>query len=213
MAKYAHCMTADFKNESGLWVISYNPEPYVKAWTTAGKLWTNLNQRLRAKTKNNKLYSECSNNFKSFQEFAEWCQLQHGYLNKEDNGNYWSLDKDILGCGKSYDPSSCLFVPNFINVFFSYNKVNRGKFPIGVNFHKESGKFVAQCTVNGKQEHLGLYLHPMEAHKAWQETKLLQLEQLLSWSLETKHEKLITALSYRVELLKNQVIKGLETLN
>ena len=34
---------------------------------------------------------------------------------------------------------------------------DRGEYPLGVYFHKASGKYVARCLVNGKRQYLGLY--------------------------------------------------------
>lgn len=41
----------------------------------------------------------------------------------------------------------------------------------GVSWHKSSGKWVAQITINGKRKHLGLFCDKFSAHKAWLSAK------------------------------------------
>ena len=43
---------------------------------------------------------------------------------------------------------------------------NKAKFK-GVNWHKASGRYVAQISNHGKKEHLGLFDTPEEAHEAY----------------------------------------------
>jgi hypothetical protein len=84
------------------------------------------------------------------------------------------LDKDILFEGnKIYNPETCRFVDKDLNNFLTDSGAARGEWPIGVNWHKVTGKFVAQCRnpfIN-KQEHLGLFNCPNEAHNAWRQRK------------------------------------------
>lgn len=209
--KYVHSTTDDFRNEQGLLVVSYNPEPYHKVWTRGGRLYHSLCQRLRAKTKNNIVYEGCVNNFESFQFFVDWCQHEFGYLNKESNGNFWSLDKDIIIGDKCYSPESCMFIPARVNVFFSYLKKSKGAFPIGVNFHKSSGKYVAQCNSGGSQKHLGLFLTPEEAHQAWQKAKLTELQAIIDDYSPLGHLKLNQALEIRLQEFENNIKFKTET--
>lgn len=86
--------------------------------TRAGRVWNNLQTRTDGRHKD-KCYDEAVNGFKGFQEFAEWCQSEYGYMNVEQNGRFWQLDKDILVSGNMvYSPDTCCFVPNRINSVF-----------------------------------------------------------------------------------------------
>lgn len=82
-------------------------------------------------------YIGTENRFCDFQEFASWANEQYGYMNKEKNGNYWSIDKDISGIGH-YCEEGCLFVPNYINASILDSKAIRGDLPLGVVYRKET---------------------------------------------------------------------------
>jgi len=101
-----------------------------------------------------------------FSEFRNWMN------NQPWEGN--DLDKDILHPGnKQYGPDKCVFVPHALNNFITDNRASRGDYPIGVSFCKQNSKFRAQCNnpFTGKQEHLGYFYGPDEAHEAWRKRK------------------------------------------
>jgi len=133
-------------------------------------------------------YKDCnvSDNFLSYSFFYDWCQEQIGFDKVDEKGRIWCLDKDILFTGnKLYSETVCIFVPNEINVFFTDSGNARGEYPIGVNFHKASGKFTAYCTVNGKRQYLGLFSAPQEAFLAYKPFKESLCKQLaLKWQHE-----------------------------
>lgn len=85
------------------------------------------------------------------------------------------LDKDLLVPGnKIYSPDTCIFVSSQVNCFLNKQTSSRGEFPIGVYFNKKNKKFLAQCRILGyraRQEYLGLFDCPKEAHKAWLDRK------------------------------------------
>ena len=86
---------------------------------------------------------------------------------------------------KTYSETACVFVPQEINLFFIDRGNDRGEYPVGVSFHKRDGKFQAQCTVNGKQQYLGLYNTPEEAFTAYKPFKESLCKQLaLKWQSE-----------------------------
>ena len=101
-------------------------------------------------------------------------------------GRYWELEKDLLFTGnKTYSETNCVFVPHEINLFFTDRGNARGEYQIGVSFHKASGKFVAQCAVNSKLQHLGLFDTPEEAFAAYKPFKENLCKQLaLKWQTE-----------------------------
>ena len=48
-----------------------------------------------------------------------------------------------------------------------------GEYPVGVHLDKRIGKYQARCKnpFTGKQEYLGLFSAPEEAHEAWRKRK------------------------------------------
>ena len=84
------------------------------------------------------------------------------------------LDKDIIAPGnKLYSPDTCTFVLPATNLFVIARDASRGDYPIGVSLYKPTGKYQARCQnpFTGKQEHLGLFSTPEEAHEAWRKHK------------------------------------------
>ena len=98
--------------------------------------------------------------FKKWMEQQDW----HGKC----------LDKDIIVPGsKLYSPDTCAFVLNATNLFVTANDASRGDYPVGVDLYKPTGKYRAKCGnhFTGKQEYLGLFSTPEEAHESWRKRK------------------------------------------
>ena len=90
-------------------------------------LWRNMLKRCFNENCQNKqpTYKGCnvSDNFLNYAYFYDWCHEQVGFGKVDDKGRYWQLDKDLLFVGnKTYSETTCVFVPNEINLFFN----NRG---------------------------------------------------------------------------------------
>lgn len=103
----------------------------------------------------------------TFSVFKYWMEKQPWEGNQ--------LDKDLLVPGnKVYSAGTCLFLPSEINKFLLECGALRGKYPIGVCWHKPSRKFAAKCCnpLTRKQEHIGYFHCPNEAHLAWATRKL-----------------------------------------
>jgi len=101
-----------------------------------------------------------------FSNFERWMKTQD-WEGKE-------LDKDLLKAGnKLYSPDFCVFIPQELNTFTTDSRANRGEYPLGVYLHRGSGRFKAQCSnpLTGRQEHLGYFDNPEDAHKAWRKRK------------------------------------------
>jgi hypothetical protein len=84
------------------------------------------------------------------------------------------LDKDLLCVGnKEYNPENCVFVTKIVNTFLIDKVKSRGTYPIGVRFNNVAKQFEAQCRnpFIKKQEYLGLYNCPDQAHLAWKRRK------------------------------------------
>ena len=133
-------------------------------------------------------YKGCnvSDNFLNYSYFYDWCQGQIGFGKVDEKGRSWCLDKDLLFVdNKTYSETACVFVPNEINSFFIDRGNDRGEYPLGVYFHKASGKYVARCWVNGKRQYLGLYNTHEEAFAAYKPFKEALCKQLaLKWQTE-----------------------------
>jgi hypothetical protein len=100
----------------------------------------------------------------TFSNFKCWME-QQDWENKQ-------LDKDLLKVGnKEYNPENCVFVTKIVNTFLSDRGKARGEFPLGVSSYK--GKFIAQCSnpFTGKQEYLGYFDCPEQAHLVWKKRK------------------------------------------
>ena len=111
----------------------------------------------------------------NFQNFAKW--FDENYY--EIEGERMCLDKDILVKGnKEYRFDRMIFVPERINTLFIKSDAVRGKYPIGVSYHKASGKYATSILKHNKDEWLGLYNTPNEAFIAYKEAKEAYIKQV-----------------------------------
>ena len=70
-------------------------------------------------------------------------------------------------------------------MFFTDRGNDRGEYPVGVCFHKQTGKFTTYCKVNGKRQHLGLFDTPKEAFTVYKPFKEALCKELaLKWKEE-----------------------------
>lgn len=99
-----------------------------------------------------------------FSNFRAWMIKQDWYGKQ--------LDKDILVPGnKIYSPATCIFVSPFINSLLGDSKAIRGKYPQGVTWHNQHGRFRATIKLIGKSKHVGYFDTPGEASKAYKKAK------------------------------------------
>ena len=104
----------------------------------------------------------------NFQDFAEW--WHNNYY--EIEGETMQIDKDILVKGnKEYKFDRMIFVPKRINSLFTKRDGCRGDYPIGVCYHKASGKYIAKCNTLKGTKHLGYYSTPEQAFLVYKEFK------------------------------------------
>lgn len=96
--------------------------------------------------------------FSNFKKFYD--------LNYREN---FHLDKDLLVDGnKIYSPSTCIFVPLYINNLFTDRGGKRGKYPIGVSYEaKARNKYKACISIDSVIIHLGMFPDVETAHLAW----------------------------------------------
>lgn len=140
--------------------------------------------------------------FIKFQEFAEWCQNQHGFGQPKH-----SLDKDILIPGnKVYGPDTCVFVPQRINSLLTHNQSDRGVYPVGVclyqptDGHNPLKPFKSAIAIDGKTKHLGYYDTPEAAHAAYKVAKEAEVRRQALNHVDSIDPRVFAALmSYEVK--------------
>ena len=122
--------------------------------------------------------TNCSENFKSYTYFYEWCNKQTGFGNIDEKGKSWQLDKDILLCGnRIYSEDTCVFVPARINTLLIRRDKARGEHPIGVYWHKRHCRFRATCNLVGVKP-LGEFGTAQEAYLAYKTYKEMIIKQV-----------------------------------
>ena len=143
------------------------------------QLWSNMLGRCFNESfkKTNPTYRDvtCCDEWLSFATFLEWCNKEVGYSGKLDG---YQFDKDLVIKGnKTYSPEACSFVPRDVNVLLTDHRTARGEWPVGVAYHKHTGKFDARMSCgNGKQKHLGSFLTPEEAFAVYKIAKEAQIK-------------------------------------
>ena len=165
-------------------------------------LWQNMLQRCYSDTfqKKQPTYEgcKCSENFKYYEYFYEWCHKQIGFSNQG-----WHLDKDLLIKGnKVYSESTCVFIPSEINAILTKCAASRGEYLIGVHWSKTHKAFKAQVGKNkGKQECLGYFNTEIEAFNAYKTAKEAFIkEQANEWKSQIDYRAYEALMNYTVEI-------------
>lgn len=115
----------------------------------------------------------CSDDFKDYTFFYEWCNKQVGFGNADENGRSWQLDKDLLVKGnKIYNENVCVFVPQRINNLLIKRDACRGELQVGVHRLANGRGYIAKCNIGtGTQKYLGYFNTPQEAFQAYKTYK------------------------------------------
>ena len=165
-------------------------------------LWKHMLQRCYSDSykKKNQTYKDCkcSENFKSYEYFYEWCHKQVGFSNQD-----WQLDKDLLFKGnKVYSENTCVFIPSEINLALIKCDKIRGKQPIGVHYHKRDKAFMAKVCKNKKgSEYLGLFKTEIEAFNAYKQAKEYFVKELANkWKSQIDIRAYNALMNYTVEI-------------
>lgn len=123
-----------------------------------------------------------------FSVFKDWMKAQ------DWKGN--ELDKDILKQGnKIYSPKTCLFLTHSINSLLNTNKTSRGIYPIGVSYHKATGKYQSNVNINDKLKYLGLFKTVKLAREAYKTAKYANIKAIALQQTEPLRTAL---LSYKI---------------
>ena len=187
----------------GVGVLGTKYQPTINGVKTKEyDLWQSMLQRCYSNTykKKRPTYEGCevSDNFKSYEYFYEWCHKQIGFGNES-----WHLDKDLLIKGnKVYSEDSCIFIPQEINSLLVKCTASRGKYLIGVCWHKTNKAFISRVNKNkGKREHLGLFNTEIEAFNAYKTAKESFIkEQAEKWKSKIDERAYQALINYTVEI-------------
>ena len=149
-------------------------------------------------------YIDCkaSEEWHNFQNFAKW--YYENYYEVE--GERMHLDKDILvKHNKIYNPETCIFVPQTINLLFTKRNNARGESVIGTI--PVNGKYLVQChlinlkTGKSKQKNLGRYETQEKAFEVYKYYKEKNIKQVADYYREQIPEILYNILyNYEVEI-------------
>ena len=190
----------DFKNSQGLWMMEVLPRTEIRKITTAYSHYGSMRSRTTKGTKESLRrpnYELVSNSFKDFQEFAEWCQSQTGYACG------FHLDKDLLDkSAMTYSKETCVFLPPELNILLIKRERGRGKSPVGVCAHKDTGKFLSQCAARrGRQVYLGLHTTEEGAFNAYKKFKESFIkEQANKWKDQIDPRAYAALMNYEVSI-------------
>lgn len=202
------------RQANGMWLKSYQTETG-QVDTRAGKIWCDVSTRTNPESAFVKKYPKYANSrnlFPNFQEFAEWCQPQVGYMNVEGSGKYWQLDKDIITpYNQNYTIEDCAFVPNELNKLLNFRHERGGRFLIGVSNPGRNTKFQGRLNYNEKQLYLGLYHTQIEAHRAWQKAKIDCIIDSAKKYRGSVDERVIEGLYLHAKLIEEDYKQGTET--
>jgi len=104
-----------------------------------------------------------------FSNFEKWMLAQ------DVNGK--ELDKDIIKQGnRVYCPEYCRFISSSLNSLLVGCDATRGAYPMGVDWHKQSGRYRAKIAINGKRKHLGLFKTVLEAKSTYDKAKYAEIK-------------------------------------
>lgn len=172
-------------------------------------LWTDMLLRCTEKfwkKRSSYVGTTCSDNFKNYSYFYEWCNKQVGFGIKDSIGRYWHLDKDLLFKGnKLYSEDTCVFIPQRVNSLLSKRLASRGKLPIGVSWSRVVLKYRSACNVGEYPKKvtkcLGYFDTPEQAftaYKIFKEEFIKGVAEKYKWQIDNK---VYTALlNYKVSI-------------
>ena len=110
--------------------------------------------------------------------FSYWLYLHENWETLE-------LDKDLKG-GKIYSPSTCLFVPHYVNSLFVMKRKEH-EYPLGVSLKPQDPRMVsphsnpyrARIRKDNKEYSLGHHYSVESAHAAWQLAKVTHIKEVI----------------------------------
>lgn len=194
-------MFPSYYGKGYLGVGKYNSRntPSFKIWLGVLTRLNNDNVRVKQPTYND---VEVCDEWLNFQNFAEWCYTQKGFISKDGDNRSYQLDKDILVKGnKIYSPETCCFVPQELNKLLTNRRNERGIYPVGVTYDKKRDCFVAQIFCYGKNKNLGSFKTPEEAFLAYKKAKESHIKDVTKkWKSEISAEVYESLLKWEVSI-------------
>lgn len=137
--------------------------PYYSTWRTM--ITRCYSAKLHARQPNYADVRVCDE-WHLFSTFRKW-MVEQEWEGKQ-------LDKDVLGTGKIYSPSTCVFLPRKINNFVVGDSGTSNVYPLGSGFVAKGKNF------EGKSIHLGSFYFWIDARISYLKHKLSQVEHYYS---------------------------------
>lgn len=168
--------------------------------------WVGMIRRCSLKFQSSNIAYEgvtCSEDFKSYTFFYEWCQEQIGFKNKDDRGMLWQLDKDVLIKGnKIYSEDTCVFVPKHLNTIFLKNKNQRGTHLIGTGWSKRDELFYPiKRDRNGKSLYAGMFKDESEAFLVYKKHREALIQEIANdYKTQLDPRAYQALMNYQVEM-------------
>ena len=185
--------------------VAINDSPYLSEVKIGGKrvfcpaqrAWRDMLRRCF-----DAAYQEKYPTYKGCKVCDEWMVFT-GFLswwekNKKDG---YQLDKDLIGNGKIYSPSTCVYVPPWLNSFLNDCAGAGSETHVGV-FRRESGRYQANCsqTILGGPQFIGSFDTEQEAIEAWKGRKLS-----IAFNLKSSMDEIDERIYHRVtEIIERQ---------
>lgn len=190
--------------------------PFFRAWSSMiSRVYSVRLKEIHPTYEGTAMYEEWRlfSNFKSWMEGQVW----------NDGTQKLQLDKDILFVGNlEYSPTTCVFVPKYLNVLLNDCRGQRGKLPQGVSYQgpsrdagpNRSSPFYSYVRSGGKTLRFGYYSTPMQAHAAWQEGKALEIEKAVDRHTQNVYHdrRVVDALLSRAARLRQDCAECTETV-
>lgn len=152
----------------------------------------------------NYIGTTCSENFKLYSFFYEWCQTQIGFGVVDEKGRKWQLDKDLLsGDGKVYSEDVCVFVPQRVNKLLTKRDNDRGELPIGVHLDRQAKnkKYRSMCNDLDVRKSLGRFPTKEEAFQAYKIFKEALIKRVAhEYKLVLDYRVYLALISYEVNI-------------
>lgn len=131
----------------------------------------------------------------NFQNFADW-YFKHPYSDKG-----YCLDKDLLTPNnKVYSPNGCCFVPIELNSLLLARGNDRGIYPQGVSFRKDTKKLQAYLSTRGKNKRLGYFDTVEDAYQAYKTAKERHVKNMaLKWANRIEWDVFVALMSWELK--------------
>lgn len=164
--------------------------------------WFDMKQRCTSDRIKNKRpnYKDCkiSRVWLSYDVWLEWARCQVGFLEKDESGAFYQIDKDIIGDGLTYDIDSCVFVPKEVNQFFIRNHKGFQKLP--------NGKLrVVGVDDQGRRKSLGCYSDQKTAYRVWMDNRVERAKYLYNKYLGKVDNRVLMVLDDAENLFYNKL--------